>query len=222
MTFEDHTVEDFERLFAVNVRGVFLGCKHAVMQFKEQGGGGVIVNTGSVAGLVGWGGTVYGATKGAVHQLTRAVAVECAPFGIRVNAICPAAMPFTGLHGRRRRADRPERRLDEVGRAGRARSTRSGGRSPPRTAPRPRVFLASDRAAEHHRRARCRSTAGTWPDERVSDLDRCSTASGSGSCSTCAAAYNAFTRRRATTTTRTRAGTSCGSRARARRASCTS
>ena len=57
----------------------------------------MILNTGSVAGLVGWGGTVYGATKGAVHQLTRAVAVEVAPFGIRVNAICPAAMPYTGF-----------------------------------------------------------------------------------------------------------------------------
>jgi NAD(P)-dependent dehydrogenase (short-subunit alcohol dehydrogenase family) len=97
MSFEDHSVEDFERLTAVNFRGVFLGCKHAVLRFKEQGGGGVILNTGSVAGLVGWGGTVYGATKGAVHQLTRAVAVEAAPFGIRVNAICPAAMPYTGF-----------------------------------------------------------------------------------------------------------------------------
>jgi NAD(P)-dependent dehydrogenase (short-subunit alcohol dehydrogenase family) len=97
MTFEEHTVEDFDRLFAINARGVFLGCKHAVVQFKAQGGGGVILNTGSVAGLVGWGGTVYGATKGAVHQLTRAVAVECAPHGIRVNAICPAAMPYTGF-----------------------------------------------------------------------------------------------------------------------------
>ena len=82
---------------AVNFGGVFLGCKHAVLQFKEQGGGGVILNTGSVAGLVGWGGTVYGATKGAVHQLTKAVAVECAPHGIRVNAICPGAMPYTGF-----------------------------------------------------------------------------------------------------------------------------
>ncbi|WP_242424828.1 SDR family NAD(P)-dependent oxidoreductase, partial [Frankia sp. EI5c] len=94
---EDHTVEDFERLTAVNLRGVFLGCKHAVIRFKRQGGGGVILNTGSVAGLVGWGGTVYGATKGAVHQLTRAVAVEGASFGIRVNAICPAGMPYTGF-----------------------------------------------------------------------------------------------------------------------------
>jgi NAD(P)-dependent dehydrogenase (short-subunit alcohol dehydrogenase family) len=97
MIFEEHTVEDFDRLFAVNVRGVFLGCKQAVLQFKKQGGGGAIINTGSVAGLVGWGGTVYGATKGAVHQLTRAVAVECAPFDIRVNAICPAGMPFTNF-----------------------------------------------------------------------------------------------------------------------------
>ena len=97
MTFEDHTVDDFDRLVAVNLRGVFLGCKHAVIKFKQQGDGGVILNTGSVAGLVGWGGTVYGATKGGVHQLTRAVAVECAPFGIRCNAICPAGMPYTGF-----------------------------------------------------------------------------------------------------------------------------
>jgi len=40
---------------------------------------------------------VYGATKGAVHQLTRAIAVECAPQNIRANAICPAAMPYTGF-----------------------------------------------------------------------------------------------------------------------------
>jgi NAD(P)-dependent dehydrogenase (short-subunit alcohol dehydrogenase family) len=94
---EDHTVDDFERLMRINVGGVFFGSKHAVLQFKKQGDGGVILNTGSVAGLVGWGGTVYGASKGAVHQLTRAVAVEGAPFGIRCNAICPAGMPFTNF-----------------------------------------------------------------------------------------------------------------------------
>jgi len=97
MAFEEHSVEDFERLSSVNFRGVFLGCKHAVTRFKVQQSAGVILNTGSVAGLVGWGGTVYGATKGGVHQLTRAVAIEAAPFGIRVNAICPAGMPFTGF-----------------------------------------------------------------------------------------------------------------------------
>jgi NAD(P)-dependent dehydrogenase (short-subunit alcohol dehydrogenase family) len=92
---EDHTWEDFRRLSDVNVGGVFNGCKAAVVRFKEQGGGGVILNTGSVAGIVGWGGTVYGATKGAVNQLTRGVAIEAAPFGIRCNAICPAGMPYT-------------------------------------------------------------------------------------------------------------------------------
>ena len=97
MTFTDHSFEDYQKLTAVNVGGVFLGCKYAVEQFKKQGGGGVILNTGSVAGLVGWGGTVYGATKGAVVQLTRAVAVECAPENIRVNALCPGAMPYTGF-----------------------------------------------------------------------------------------------------------------------------
>ena len=97
MQLEDHTAEDFERLFAVNVGGVFFGCKHALARFKEQGTPGVILNTGSVAGLVGWGGTVYGATKGAVHQLTKAVAIEAAPHGVRVNAICPGGMPRTGF-----------------------------------------------------------------------------------------------------------------------------
>jgi NAD(P)-dependent dehydrogenase (short-subunit alcohol dehydrogenase family) len=94
---EEHTVADFDRLTSVNLRSVFLGCKHAVLRFKQQGGGGVILNTGSVAGLVAWGGTVYGATKGGVHQLTRGVAIEGAPFGIRVNAICPAGMPYTNF-----------------------------------------------------------------------------------------------------------------------------
>jgi len=97
MLFEEHSLEDFQRLIAVNLGGVFLGSKHAVIRFKEQGGGGVILNTGSVAGLVGWGGSVYGSTKGGVHQLTKALAVEAAPFGIRVNAICPAGMPYTGF-----------------------------------------------------------------------------------------------------------------------------
>ena len=95
--FEDYEDADWDRLMNINARGVFYGMKHAIRQFKAQGNGGVIVNTGSVAGMVGWGGTIYGTSKGAVLQMTRAVAVEAAPFGIRVNAICPAGMPTTNF-----------------------------------------------------------------------------------------------------------------------------
>ena len=97
LSFEDHTDDDWDRLMGINLRGVFYGMKQAVITFKAQGDGGVIVNTGSVAGMVGWGGTVYGATKGGVLQLTRGVAIEVAPHGIRVNAICPAGMPTTNF-----------------------------------------------------------------------------------------------------------------------------
>jgi NAD(P)-dependent dehydrogenase (short-subunit alcohol dehydrogenase family) len=98
--FETYDEATWERLMRINLRGVFFGMKHAIVQFKAQGDGGVIVNTGSAAGMVGWGGTVYGTTKGGVVQMTRTVAIEVAPFDIRVNAICPGAMPTTnfGVH----------------------------------------------------------------------------------------------------------------------------
>jgi len=91
-SFVETTDEDIERLLAINVRGVILGCQIAVRRFREQGGGGVIVNTASVAGLIGWGGVLYGATKGAVTNLTRTLAMEVARDNIRVNSVCPAAM----------------------------------------------------------------------------------------------------------------------------------
>ena len=84
--------DDFDRLVGINLRGVTYGCQIAVRRFLEQGGGGVIVNTGSVAGMVGWGGVMYGASKGAVNQMTRGLAIEAAKHGIRVNAVCPGAV----------------------------------------------------------------------------------------------------------------------------------
>lgn len=83
---------DFTRLTEINFHGMLYGCQIAVRQFLKQGGGGVIVNTGSVAGMVGWGGVMYGATKAAGNQLTRGLAIEMAKEGIRVNAVCPAGM----------------------------------------------------------------------------------------------------------------------------------
>lgn len=90
--FESYSEEQWDRLMGINLKGIFFGMKHAVTQFKAQNGPGAIVNTASVAGMVGWGGTIYGTTKGGVIQLTRVVAIEAAPAGIRVNAVCPASM----------------------------------------------------------------------------------------------------------------------------------
>ncbi len=92
-TFMDASDADLEKLTAVNVGGVIHGCKAAIRQFEAQGGGGAIVITASVAGLIGFGGVVYGSSKGAVTSLTRGLALEVAGRGIRVNSVCPAAMP---------------------------------------------------------------------------------------------------------------------------------
>lgn len=82
-------VAEFERVMRLNVTGVLLGCKHGVAALRRAGGG-VIVNTASAASLIGLpNASAYCASKGAVLQLTRAVAAEVSKEGIRVNAICP-------------------------------------------------------------------------------------------------------------------------------------
>ena len=95
----EQTVDAWDTTFAVNVRSVFLGIKHAARVMIAQGSGGAIVNTASVAGLSGGGGPqAYSATKSAVISLTRTTAVELARHHIRVNAVCPGAVYTDLLH----------------------------------------------------------------------------------------------------------------------------
>lgn len=104
----DITEEDWDYTFAVLVKGVFFGMKHAARALKAQGGGGVIVSTASIAGLSGGDGPqAYSASKAAVINLTRAVAVELAPLRIRVNAICPGGILTPLLHRGNAEAMRP-------------------------------------------------------------------------------------------------------------------
>jgi meso-butanediol dehydrogenase / (S,S)-butanediol dehydrogenase / diacetyl reductase len=88
----DTSLETWERVFAVNVTGTFLCCKHAIPGMVRNDGG-AIVNVGSAAGLVGLRNrAAYCASKGAVIAFTRALAVDHAPDGIRVNAVCPGTI----------------------------------------------------------------------------------------------------------------------------------
>lgn len=88
-TAVETTVEEWDRVFGVNVRAIFLMCKH-VVPIMAAGGGGSIVNTGSGWGLKGGGQAIsYCASKGAVVNMTRALAIDHGPQGIRVNSVNP-------------------------------------------------------------------------------------------------------------------------------------
>jgi NAD(P)-dependent dehydrogenase (short-subunit alcohol dehydrogenase family) len=91
----DHSVVDtdvttWDQVMAVNVRGVFLGCKHAIPPMVAQGSGSII-NIASFVALLGCSvpQDAYTASKGALLALTRSLAVQFAPHGVRTNAICP-------------------------------------------------------------------------------------------------------------------------------------
>ena len=83
-------VEDWDQAFAVNARGTFLCCKHALPRMTR---GAAIVNVASVAGMVGVPGrAAYGASKGAVIAFTRALAIDHVADGVRVNCVCPGTI----------------------------------------------------------------------------------------------------------------------------------
>jgi 2-keto-3-deoxy-L-fuconate dehydrogenase len=98
-------LETWEDVFAVNARGTFLCCKHAIPAMVARGGG-AIVNMGSVAGLVGLRDrAAYCASKGAVIAFTRALAIDHVADGVRVNAVCPGTVDSPWVR----------RLIDEVG-----------------------------------------------------------------------------------------------------------
>jgi len=95
----DVDLETFERTLRVNLIGTFLAVKYALPHVVRHGGGGAVVTIASTAGLRGHGfGSGYTASKGGVISLTRLVAEQYGPHGVRANCICPGATdtPMTG------------------------------------------------------------------------------------------------------------------------------
>ena len=129
----------WEDVFAVNARGTFLTCKHAIPGMAARGGG-AIVNVASVAALVGLRNrAAYCASKGAVVALTRALAVDHVGDGIRVNAVCPGTVDSPWV---RRLIEEAGESLDAL----RARQP-LGRLGTPEEIAEAVVYLASDRAA---------------------------------------------------------------------------
>jgi NAD(P)-dependent dehydrogenase (short-subunit alcohol dehydrogenase family) len=87
------TAEEWARVIGVNLTGVFYGCKHAILQFQKQGGGGSIVNIGSISAVVGMPEQPgYCASKGGIFQLTRQIAIDYAKENIRCNSVGPGSI----------------------------------------------------------------------------------------------------------------------------------
>jgi 2-keto-3-deoxy-L-fuconate dehydrogenase len=135
----DTPLEVWENVFAVNARGTFLCCKHAIPGMIERGGG-AIVNIASVAGLVGLPNrAAYCASKGAVIALTRAMAIDHVRQGVRVNAVCPGTVDSPWV---RRLVDEAGESLDAL----RARQP-MGRLGTPEEVAQAVLYLASDAAA---------------------------------------------------------------------------
>ncbi|HXG36055.1 MAG TPA: glucose 1-dehydrogenase [Dehalococcoidia bacterium] len=136
----DCSLENWERVININLKGVFLGMKYAIPVMLKNGGGSII-NTASVAGLVGFVSIpAYCASKGGVIQLTRTAALEYAKQGIRVNAICPGVIATPMV-------ERFAEQLGEAGRQGLEAMEPVGRMGKPEEVAEVAVFLASDESS---------------------------------------------------------------------------
>ena len=125
---------DFDRVMRVNVLGVMLGCQRAARHMKDHGGGSII-NCASIAGIAGGSGLApYRASKAAVIHVTRSIAVDLAPYGIRVNAVAPGNIQTAMTSYDMDAVTRFTQPLDRRGQVGDVADTV--------------VFLASDRSAQ--------------------------------------------------------------------------
>lgn len=132
----------FDRIMAVNVRGVFLGVKHTVPVMKKQGGGVILITASTAAIRPRKGVQAYGASKGAVIALTKALALELAPHKIRVAAIAPVATDTPMLP-----AFMGKTVVDDKAREAMVRTIPLGRLNTPEDIARAALFLASDDAA---------------------------------------------------------------------------
>jgi NAD(P)-dependent dehydrogenase (short-subunit alcohol dehydrogenase family) len=112
---EEMTVENLDLMLAVNVRGPFLGIKHALPLMRKAGGGSII-NLGSVCCLIGHKFTpeAYTTVKGALIQLTKSVAVRYAKDNIRANILCPSTVETPLVQEMLKNPERRSERLGEV------------------------------------------------------------------------------------------------------------
>ena len=114
-SIEDTTEEEWDRIMAVNAKGVFFGTKHAIPAMR-QAGGGSIVNISSTAGLVGSldGSPSYTATKGAVRLFTKATAIQYAKENIRCNSVHPGPIETDMISDTLTDPERLERRMQRL------------------------------------------------------------------------------------------------------------